>query len=98
MATKEVSRLGAGLIARKGEATPAPVASVVEPAVMANDLPVNEIVKESGLARGLQGTTSVTVRLDSDRYERMKIYGAKNRLTNQTIIVAALDSYFKDRP
>lgn len=98
MATKEVSRLGAGLIARKGEATPVPVAPVVAPAPMANDLPAEEIVKDSGLARGLVGTTSVTVRLDSDRYERMKIYGAKNRRTNQAIIVAALDAYFKDRP
>jgi predicted transcriptional regulator len=36
----------------------------------------------------------VTVRLDPERYERLKIHGAKTRRTNQDILVEALDAYF----
>jgi hypothetical protein len=40
----------------------------------------------------------VTVRLDPNRYERMKIHGARQRRTNQQILVAALDAYLADLP
>jgi dihydrodipicolinate synthase/N-acetylneuraminate lyase len=48
-------------------------------------------------ARGLAGTIAVTVRLDPERYERLKIHGARNRRTNQDILVDALDAYFAVR-
>jgi hypothetical protein len=48
--------------------------------------------------KGLAGTIAVTVRLDPNRYERMKIHGARQRRTNQEILVAALDAYLADLP
>ena len=36
---------------------------------------------------------AVTLRLDQARYERLRVYGARHRLKNQTILVAALDRY-----
>jgi hypothetical protein len=42
---------------------------------------------------GTSGTIAVTVRLDPERYETLKIHGVKKRLTNQDILVAALDHY-----
>jgi hypothetical protein len=33
------------------------------------------------------------VRLDEVRYERLKSYGSKHRVTNQDILVAALDRF-----
>ena len=43
--------------------------------------------------KGISGTIAVTVRLDPERYERLKMHGARRRRTNQQIIVAALDAY-----
>lgn len=43
----------------------------------------------------VQGTIAVTVRLDPVRYDQLKAYGARNRMTNQAIIVAALDRYLE---
>jgi hypothetical protein len=42
----------------------------------------------------VQATIAVTVRLDEARYERMKSWGTGRRVTNQEIIVAALDRFF----
>jgi hypothetical protein len=42
----------------------------------------------------VQATIAVTVRLDETRYERMKSWGTGRRVTNQEIIVAALDRFF----
>ncbi len=44
--------------------------------------------------RGMQ-TIAVTVRLDEDRYTRLKVFGARTRRTNQDILVAALDAYLQ---
>ena len=49
------------------------------------------------LARGLQGTIAVTVRLDPIRYERLKVHGVRVRRTNQKILVKALDDYFRNK-
>ncbi len=91
MRSRNASRLEAGLIARKGEAAPAPhqdppPPAAAEPSPTAGAVPARQ-------PRGLQGTIAVTVRLDPDRYERLKVHGARRRLTNQTIIVDALDRY-----
>lgn len=49
-----------------------------------------------GPVQGLHGTIAVTVRPDPRRYERLKVYGALRRRTNQEILVEALDRYFRD--
>ena len=103
MSTRNTSRLDAGLIARKGEATPAAPPTPV-PAVTLASRPRSEFthpapVTEGGedkaapAPRGLHGTIAVTVRLDPARYERLKVHGARRRRTNQEILVEALDGY-----
>jgi predicted transcriptional regulator len=42
-------------------------------------------------------TIAVTVRLDEARYERLKRFGSQHRITNQDIIVAALDHFLQGR-
>jgi hypothetical protein len=88
------SRLGSGLIVRKGEAAPAVAASAETPvpAVPPVAAPAPASV-EPAMPKGVAGTVAITVRLDKARYERMKIHGAKERRTNQQILVAALDAY-----
>ena len=110
MSSRNASRLDSGLIARKGEAKPAgpTQAAVAADSVRATTgalapradraqaeavLPVSDA---RGTARGLHGTIAVTVRLDPMRYERLKIYGARLRRTNQEILVEALDRYFQN--
>lgn len=36
---------------------------------------------------------AVTLRLDQARYERLRAFGARHRLRNQAVLVAALDRY-----
>ena len=47
------------------------------------------------LTSRVQATIAVTVRLDERRYERMKGWGTNRRVTNQEVIVAALDQFFE---
>ncbi len=95
--SKSPSRLEGGLIARKGEAAPTMVVSPkVQGAVSDSDNA--EVVSptrpaEHSVPKGIAGTIAVTVRLDPERYERLKIHGARQRQTNQQILVAALDAY-----
>jgi hypothetical protein len=84
MAAK-VSQLSSGLIARKGGATPAAPGPV-------SQQPVSQQSPEPK-PKGTAGTIAVTVRLDPERYEKLKMFGVKNRRTNQDILVGALDSY-----
>ncbi len=91
--SKATPRLDSGLIARKGEAAPATaaappmvaVAPVVKPAAPA----------ASAIPKGTSGTIAVTVRLDRERYDQLKMHGVRQRQTNQEILVAALDQYLK---
>lgn len=75
----KMPQLGAGLV-RKGEAAPTvkPIA-VEQPPVVATPP-----------ARGTAGTIAVTVRLDPQLYERLKIHGVRRRRSNQEILVDAL--------
>ena len=77
---------------KKGEATPAVRSldeSVTPPA------PSEPKPKPSRLSSRVTATIAVTVRLDETRYERMKQWGTEGRrVTNQEIIVAALDRFF----
>ena len=88
------------LIPKKGEAAPA-VTSFEEPPPQPATLsppPEGEPVPapaRSRLSSRVQATIAVTVRLDELRYERMKTWGTTGRrVTNQEIIVAALDRFF----
>lgn len=85
---KEPSRLDSGLIVRKGEA--APVATTPPPAMA---MPAEASPKRAATPRGIAGTIAVTVRLDPERYERLKMHGARKRQSNQEILVAALDAF-----
>ena len=103
MSARNVSRLDHGLIARKGEASPAQ-ANLQSTALLPTEQTAQEMIsvgreKPPGRpTRGVQGTIAVTVRLDPDRYERMKVYGARRRQTNQDILVEALDRFFARLP
>lgn len=108
MSSRNASRLASGLIARKGEAKPAGPPSppiVADPARATAGALAPETARAQaeaalplddtpGPVRGLHGTIAVTVRLDPRRYERLKVYGARRRRTNQEILVEALDRYF----
>jgi hypothetical protein len=81
-------------IARKGDASPA-VTSFDESAPNPDPTPAPEAVAAPArLLSRVQATIAVTVRLDEIRYERMKSWGTGRRVTNQEIIVAALDRFF----
>lgn len=88
------SRLGSALIARKGEAAPTVSPTVHIEAAHAAALASVQTEAAPAVPRGAAGTIAVTVRLDPERYERLKIHGAKTRRTNQDILVESLDSYF----
>jgi hypothetical protein len=75
-------------IARKGEASPV-VTSFDE-----QTSPTAVPESPTRLLSRVQPTIAVTVRLDEARYERMKSWGTGRRVTNQEIIVAALDRFF----
>lgn len=85
MSSNKTMSLTSDLIVKKGEAVPA--MSVNKE---------NKILEEDhthSTPNTNNGTIAVTVRLDPLRYEKLKLYGVHNRLTNQNIIVNALDQY-----
>ena len=103
MSSRNTSRLEAGLIARKGEAFPAQTETaasvVVADAQSQDDRTGNPFMgPPRRAARGLHGTIAVTVRLDPERYERLKMFGARGRYTNQDILVEALDRFLSAAP
>jgi hypothetical protein len=85
----DTPRLGSSLIARKGDAAPT---ATLTPISAKTYLPEPEKTDQP-MPKGLAGTIAVTVRLDPARYERLKIHGARQRLSNQQILVEALDAY-----
>ncbi len=84
--SKEAPRLGSGLIVRKGEASPAVTSAPLAEVALASQA-------RAPAPKGIAGTIAVTVRLDPQRYERLKVHGARQRQTNQEILVAALDAF-----
>jgi hypothetical protein len=80
MATRKAASLEADLIARKGEAAPAPTPT----SIPAADVP-----------HGTKDTIALTLRLDPERYRRLVAYAAGfvPRKTHQDILVEALDAY-----
>lgn len=96
MAKQPAPRLEGGLIVRKGEASPSITTPPVSVSPLAASVPAaseSPTPARAPLPRGIAGTIAVTVRLDPERYERLKVHGARHRRTNQEIIVAALDAY-----
>jgi hypothetical protein len=87
MAERKRPQLDAGLITRKGEATPA-VATDGE----------KKVSQTTSIPKGTKNTIAVTVRLDAERYKRLIAYGARfaPRRKNQEILVEALDSYLEN--
>lgn len=73
-----------GMIMRKGDSA----ASVPAP-----ELPPASEMKAARPAR--VGTIAVTVRLDPERYERLKSFSTETRRTNQEHIINALDAYLR---
>ncbi len=90
---------------KKGDASPAvssieqpsppPAASPAPPVSVAAAAPPQADPPASRLSSRVQATIAVTVRLDERRYERMKTWGTVRRVTNQEVIVAALDRFFR---
>lgn len=91
-------RLAGDLIVRKGAAAPA----VSNPAPI-SDVPTTVAIPptvaegHTPVPHGLAGTIAVTVRLDPTRYERLKIYGVRQRRTNQELLVEAIDTFLDGR-
>jgi hypothetical protein len=52
-------------------------------------------LKVSRVGHARAGTIAITVRLDPDRYGRLKSVGLEHGLTNQEIMVTALDEWFR---
>jgi hypothetical protein len=84
MASRKTAPLSAGLLVRKGEATPA--TGNESPA------PTHTPPQPAGTK-----TIALTVKLDPERYHKLIAYGARftPRRSNQQIIVAALDAYLE---
>jgi hypothetical protein len=88
---------------KKGEALPAvqslQQAAPVDPPAAAPSVPVPPPPAveppPARLGSRVQPTIAVTVRLGETRYERMKSWGTARRVTNQDVIVAALDRFFE---
>lgn len=81
--SKKPAALGASIIATKGQASP----------TVQNQAP--QAVKAANIAIDNEHRTAVTVRLDDERYKKLKMFGLDKKLSNQDIIVAALDAYLK---
>jgi hypothetical protein len=84
-------------VARKGDASPAVTSfdqPQPEPAPARSQGPEATPAAPPRLLSRVQATIAVTVRLDETRYERVKSWGTGRRVTNQEIIVAALDRFF----
>jgi hypothetical protein len=77
--------LTSGIIVRKGEAVPN--------GAEAGEGTVNRPFESKEVPQGTDGTVAVTVRLDPDRYARLKHYGVDHRQSNQRILVLALDAF-----
>jgi hypothetical protein len=83
-------------MSKKGEAAPvvASIEAAPAPAAVPAAAPAPPPLPASSRVRP---TIAVTVRLDETRYERLKRFGGQHRITNQDIIVAALDHFLQGR-
>lgn len=77
----KTASLTAGLVAKKGQAAPAVVTPPVTPVV---EQPVTKIHDKSYFK-------ALTVKLDKDRYQRLKQLGVMRDKSSQDLFVEALD-------
>jgi hypothetical protein len=87
----KMSPLESRLIVRKGYAAPAAQRESTSDQGVPIQL-TQSVPRPIGRPRRA-GTIAITVRLDPDRYERLKTLGVNQGLTNQEIMVAALDAW-----
>jgi hypothetical protein len=79
---------------KKGDAVPA-VESFEQPSPPSSLAPIPAPEPQhSRFGSRVLPTIAVTVRLGEARYERMKSWGMARRVSNQDVIVAALDLFF----
>lgn len=81
----KTASLTSGLVAKKGQATPAVTHEAVVPASVAK-APTTDYYK------------ALTVKLDRERYESLKNLGVKLDKKSQEIFVEALDLWMKQTP
>ena len=86
----KTASLTSGLVARKGEASPA-TATVAPLTPPSKEIKVATSVPSSGR----DYYKSLTVKLDRDRYESLKSIGVKQDKRSQEIFVEALDLWMK---
>lgn len=84
----KTASLTAGLVAKKGEASPTTVVAAPQAAQ-----PIE--VKASATGGGRDYYKALTVKLDRDRYESLKSMGVKLDKKSQEIFVEALDLWMK---
>lgn len=84
----------AGVIVRKGVEPAASVPAPDIPVAPAPDAPAATPASAPALPP-LVGTIAVTLRLDPDRYTKLKALAVATRRTNQDILKAALDDYLR---
>lgn len=82
MSSNKMSELSSDLIVRKGEASP----SVIHHQGLENK-------KNIILPNKKTATIAVTLRLNEKRYKKLKLFGVHNNITNQDILISALDAY-----
>lgn len=81
------AQLSSALVVRKGEAAPAR-------AVAAAAAPANPSAQAPAVPAPPVDLTSMTLKLDDERYRRLKSLGMRRpRRSSQDILVAALDAY-----
>lgn len=85
----KTASLTAGLVAKKGEASPATVIATPSPQ------PIEEKASANGGSSGRDYYKALTVKLDRDRYESLKSMGVKLDKKSQEIFVEALDLWMK---
>jgi hypothetical protein len=82
---KKTASLGAGLIATKGKAAPSA------------EIQRSSTEQTSAQTKAAEKRIAITVKLLEGPYQRMKIYGASNRKTNQDMLEEALEEYLSKR-
>lgn len=97
---QRMTPLEGALIVRKGQAAPASQYVEESAPEQRAPIPLSEVTPLTEgpppvLGRRRAGTIAITVRLDPDRYQRLKSSGLVQGLTNQEIMVAALDAWFR---
>jgi hypothetical protein len=94
MSKSPAAPLSFPLIPKKGDAAPvidrieSPSEPVALEAPVPSPAPNSPVLTPSSRVKP---TIAVTVRMDENRYRRLKAFGSQHGLTNQEILIAAMD-------